>query len=213
MSTKIQEKKKIRMQIEKTTFLDGKGVKIEKWGPGLDNETDVTDDRNPGTFLKYRWIPRLNQMETEQEVPDENTSVDHNIRSNEVEDEIKSNEANSEVSDLELDVNLNENKSHSNELESPESPDELAMAVEVAKTETELSKKDLDRKLKEFGEYDPKLDLSEYKLPNIDLLEEHGSGNISVDKDELEGNKNKIIETLLNYKYFKNKTTGPQLLL
>ena len=31
--------------------------------------------------------------------------------SNEVEDEIKSNEANSEFSDLELDVNVNENKS------------------------------------------------------------------------------------------------------
>jgi S-DNA-T family DNA segregation ATPase FtsK/SpoIIIE len=136
--------------------------------------------------------------------------------SNEVEDEIKSNEANSEVSDLELNVNLNENKSHSKELESPESPDELAMAVEVAKTETELSKKDLDSKLKEFGEYDPKLDLSEYKLPNIDLLEEHGSGNISVDKDELEGNKNKIIETLLNYKINISKikaTIGPTVTL
>jgi S-DNA-T family DNA segregation ATPase FtsK/SpoIIIE len=136
--------------------------------------------------------------------------------SNEVEDEIKSNEANSEASDLELNVNLNENKSHSKELESPESPDELAMAVEVAKTETELSKKDLDRKLKEFGEYDPKLDLSEYKLPNIDLLEEHGSGNISVDKDELEGNKNKIIETLLNYKINISKikaTIGPTVTL
>ena len=156
------------------------------------------------------------ELETEQEVPEENTSIDLNMGSNEVEDEIKSNEANSEVSDLELNVNLNENKSHSKELESSESPDELAMAVEVAKTETELSKKDLDRKLKEFGEYDPKLDLSEYKLPNIDLLEEHGSGNISVDKDELEGNKNKIIETLLNYKINISKikaTIGPTVTL
>lgn len=68
---KTQEKTKgketIRTQMEKATFLDGKDIPIEKWGPGLDNETEVTDDRNPGIFIKYRWIPRLNQMETEQE--------------------------------------------------------------------------------------------------------------------------------------------------
>ena len=89
-------------------------------------------------------------------------------------------------------------------------------SVEVAKSENELSKKDIDDKLKEFGEYDPKLDLSDYKLPNIDLLIDHGSGNISVDKDELEENKNKIIETLQNYKINISKikaTIGPTVTL
>ena len=156
------------------------------------------------------------EIETEQEGPDENTSLDLKVDSNEMENELKSNEITSETSDLELDVNLSEQKPASKEEDNSESTDELAMAVEVAKTETELSKKDLDGKLKEFGEYDPKLDLSEYKLPNIDLLEEHGSGNISVDKDELEGNKNKIIETLLNYKINISKikaTIGPTVTL
>ena len=137
-------------------------------------------------------------METKAEVTTENTSLDLNIASNEMENDLKSVETSIDSSDLELDVDMSEDKSASNEEDISKSSGEVAMAVEVAKTETELSKKDLDRKLKEFGEYDPKLDLSEYKLPNIDLLEEHGSGNISVDKDELEGNKNKIIETMLN---------------
>ena len=89
-------------------------------------------------------------------------------------------------------------------------------SVEVASSENELSKEDIDNKLKEFGEYDPKLDLSEYKLPNIDLLAEHGSGNIVVDKEELEENKNKIIETLQNYKINISKikaTIGPTVTL
>ena len=156
------------------------------------------------------------EMETKEEDFIENTSLDLNIDSNEMENDLKSDEAASDSSDLELDVNIIEEKSASKEEGNSKSLDKVAMAVEVAKTETELSKKDLDRKLKEFGEYDPKLDLSEYKLPNIDLLEEHGSGNISVDKDELEGNKNKIIETLLNYKINISKikaTIGPTVTL
>ena len=89
-------------------------------------------------------------------------------------------------------------------------------SVEVAKSESELSKEDIDDKVKEFGEYDPKLDLSDYKLPNIDLLIDHGSGNIEVDKEELEENKNKIIETLQNYKINISKikaTIGPTVTL
>lgn len=89
-------------------------------------------------------------------------------------------------------------------------------SVEVASSDDELSKEDIETKLKEFGEYDPKLDLSEYKLPNIDLLEDHGDGNISVDKEELEENKNKIIETLQNYKINISKikaTIGPTVTL
>jgi S-DNA-T family DNA segregation ATPase FtsK/SpoIIIE len=151
-----------------------------------------------------------NDKETDQEIPDD-TSLDLNVDSNELENDLNSVET---ASDLELDINTSEEKPAYNN--NSKSSGEVAMAVEVAKTETELSKKDLDRKLKEFGEYDPKLDLSEYKLPNIDLLEEHGSGNISVDKDELEGNKNKIIETLLNYKINISKikaTIGPTVTL
>ena len=157
-----------------------------------------------------------NEMEIKEEVSTENTSLELNIGFNEMENDLKSDETVNDSSDLELDVNIKDDELKNQEKEIANSKDEVAMAVEVAKTETELSKKDLNRKLKEFGEYDPKLDLSEYKLPNIDLLAEHGSGNISVDKDELESNKNKIIETLLNYKINISKikaTIGPTVTL
>ncbi len=64
--------------------------------------------------------------------------------------------------------------------------------------------------------YDPTLDLPDFILPGLDLLEEHGNGNISVDKSELEANKDRIIQTLNNYaiKIDKIKATpGPTVTL
>ena len=105
--------------------------------------------------------------------------------------------------------------SHSEE-KKLDNQDEDDFSVEVAVNEEELSKSELKDKLKEFGEYDPKLDLSKYVLPNIDLMENHGDGQISVNKDELEANKNRIIETLQNYKINISKikaTIGPTVTL
>lgn len=88
--------------------------------------------------------------------------------------------------------------------------------VEVASEEDELTEAEISDKLKEFGEYDPKLVLATYQLPGIELLNDHGGGNISVDKEELEENKNKIVETLGNYniKIAKIKATiGPTVTL
>ena len=46
--------------------------------------------------------------------------------------------------------------------------------------------------------FDPKLDLSNYKKPNFDLLNDYGDGTIKINQDELDSNKNKIVDTLKN---------------
>lgn len=51
-----------------------------------------------------------------------------------------------------------------------------------------------------FGEFDPTLELSHYKFPTIDLLKDYGTGGITINQAELEENKNRIVETLRNYK-------------
>ena len=66
------------------------------------------------------------------------------------------------------------------------------------------------------GEYDPTLGLSNYKFPDINLLQDHGSEKIKIDKEELEKNKNQIIQTLINYKIEISKimaTVGPTVTL
>jgi len=64
--------------------------------------------------------------------------------------------------------------------------------------------------------FDPTLDLPDFKMPTLDLLNDYENGNIKVDKDELEANKNKIVETLNHYSIsiIKIKATiGPTITL
>ncbi|WP_430812699.1 MULTISPECIES: DNA translocase FtsK 4TM domain-containing protein [unclassified Carboxylicivirga] len=67
-----------------------------------------------------------------------------------------------------------------------------------------------------LGDYDPTMDLSSYKLPTIDLLDDHSADNSEVSMDELETNKNRIVKTLEDYKIqIKNikATVGPTVTL
>jgi S-DNA-T family DNA segregation ATPase FtsK/SpoIIIE len=69
--------------------------------------------------------------------------------------------------------------------------------------------------LKDFGEFDPTLELSNYKFPTLNLLRDYNE-SISVDQEELEANKNKIVETLNNYSIGIDRikaTVGPTVTL
>ena len=64
--------------------------------------------------------------------------------------------------------------------------------------------------------FDPTLDLPHYKYPTLDLLDDHGGDSISVTKEELERNKNRILDTLSNYTIQIDKikaTIGPTVTL
>lgn len=88
-----------------------------------------------------------------------------------------------------LDVNL------------PQDEEEIDLKVEkVAEEKLETDVK-AEKLVKDFGEFDPKLELGNYKFPPLNLLDPHGvSGGITINQEELEENKNKIVTTLKNYK-------------
>ena len=48
--------------------------------------------------------------------------------------------------------------------------------------------------------YDPTLDLPNYQYPTLDLLNDYDQQRVTVSRQELEENKNKIVETLVNFK-------------
>lgn len=77
---------------------------------------------------------------------------------------------------------------------------DVEMEVERVAEEEEIE--NISEKLvKDFGEFDPRLELGNYKFPSIELLRDHNSGGgITIDQEELEENKNRIVETLSNYK-------------
>ena len=81
-------------------------------------------------------------------------------------------------------------------------PELEEVKVEVEKTfqEDQLVENLSNKLVEDFGEFDPTLELSDYKFPTLDLLNDYGNENITIDQEELEVNKNKIVETLRNYK-------------
>jgi DNA segregation ATPase FtsK/SpoIIIE, S-DNA-T family len=95
-------------------------------------------------------------------------------------------------------------------------PNDEEFSVDIAEAEEELDDKELDKMRKEYGDYDPTLDLASYVLPPIDLMKDYGTGGVSVNKQELEDNKNRIVETLAHYKIDISKikaTVGPTVTL
>jgi S-DNA-T family DNA segregation ATPase FtsK/SpoIIIE len=100
-----------------------------------------------------------------------------------------------------------------------EIPEKEAM-VNIPESET-FKKEDeegslADKLVAEFGKYDPTKDLDGFLLPPIDLLKEYGGNGTSVSKEELEGNKDKIVQTLSHYKIDIAKikaTVGPTVTL
>lgn len=75
-----------------------------------------------------------------------------------------------------------------------------AFVIEKAAEEDIIEENLASRLVSDFGLFDPTLDLSHYKYPTIDLLKEYSTGGITINQEELEENKNRIVDTLRNYK-------------
>ena len=63
------------------------------------------------------------------------------------------------------------------------------------------------------GAYDPTLELSNFKFPPLDLLNEYEVGKVQVTQEELNENKDKILETLTNFKIGIASIKGYKLIL
>lgn len=118
------------------------------------------------------------------------------------------------ISEIELDIKTEpeEKPIYTEETADDNSDFIIESAVEEDEIEENLAAKLVD----DFGEFDPTLELSNYQFPTIDLLIDHSSGSITINQSELEENKNKIVETLNNYKIGIDKikaTVGPTVTL
>ena len=130
-------------------------------------------------------------------------TFEKNINPNEFEENVN------HENDNENSETLNE-PSHNIDLIKSEKKDEASLISEKDTSELEIQvEKVVEEKstnnnlannlVDDFGEFDPKLDLSKFKFPDLNLLKQYNSGQITIDKQELEENKNKIVETLNNY--------------
>jgi S-DNA-T family DNA segregation ATPase FtsK/SpoIIIE len=76
------------------------------------------------------------------------------------------------------------------------------LEMKVMEVPEELSETDnlANKLVEDFGQFDPTLELDKYQFPTLDLLKQYDTGGITINQEELEENKNKIVETLNNYK-------------
>jgi len=102
------------------------------------------------------------------------------------------------------------------EEELPEKETEEDDGLELTVHKQKEEEVDENFQSEEMEDYDPTLELSNYKFPTMELLEDHSSGNAEVTNEELIANKNKIVETLRHYKIEIIKiraTIGPTITL
>ena len=165
-------------------------------------------------LLKERTTSPYNDYENKTE---ENLEIDKNLT--ELDNEIKPTIQNfSKIeSDNKNEVVIDEETTGNVEkLDKDDFIDDIKIDVEKIKDEETVEKTSNDL-LKKFGEFDHTLDLKSYKQPELKLLNEHDKdGAITINQEELEENKEKIIDTLRNYKIGIEKikaTIGPTVTL
>lgn len=171
---------------------------LEKKSKGLDETSDFSDE-----------IKLVSQ-------PDESTETKKEENKEDFLDEIRfKEEKKTDESGSAIDLLINESNK---EVES-NAPEKLHKKTKTTHTETtvetdveltiETKKKeemvdDIDAMaadlVKKQGEYNHRLDLSNYQFPTLDLLKKYDNGeNVTINQQELEQNKNRIVETLANY--------------
>ena len=192
---------------------------FERWFGTKENSTSMETSDNQ---LKTAGIRDLHVVNTIKEEEIAEDYISETVHFDDEEEEVEDFDAS------ELIITLKDPKTDFDddfEIEIPENSPEIAVeaisknaefSVAIAPPDESLDESDLDKLRKEYGDYDPTLDLASYVLPSIDLLKDYGTSGVNVNKQELEDNKNKIVETLSHYKIDIAKikaTVGPTVTL
>ncbi len=209
--------------------------KIKSWFPKKEKIEKVIADEETETI---ETIPSENKVESKEETSksEENTTeiITETVKESPITEKVKEEEiisldefkeTDKPLSTFELNIkdvsptiekhsSPKKEKELTIEIEQPASEEIAIDIAEIPKEETTTSNLS-DKLVKDFGEFDPTLDLGNYKFPTINLLREFDE-SISVDGEELEANKNRIVSTLNNYKIGISQikaTVGPTITL
>lgn len=172
----------------------------------VDDDSEVKEweesikEENKNAETKVSIVPESSTKNAETDAPDstESESIEFKL---DTQDKPKKKK---EEPNLDLEINT------SGELKTESEKEEEKHDLEIeARREEKLMEEN-------SPEYDPRLDLSGFKFPGLDLLNKYGGNEIELDKEELEKNKEQILETLSNYNISISSikaTVGPTVTL
>ncbi len=183
------------------------------------SEEDVNLDNFEVDGLTIDQLAALhNENKEEQEEDgsiDFELSVNSTNNSSEVKEEKESGDLDFEVNDAVVEESIDNTEVDNEETENGK--DDLDISIVKTEEEEILSAKEVEKGHGIDTLFDPKEDLIGFKNPHLDLLEEHSSSNeISINREELQNNKDKIVKTLGNYAIKIDKiraTVGPTITL
>ena len=101
----------------------------------------------------------------------------------------------------------------------PKKDDDIEITIEPSPATNNIftdPDKKADELVEKHGFYDQRLDLANFQMPSLDLLKDYGNEEITINREELEQNKNKIVEVLKNFNVGVSKikaTIGPTVTL
>ena len=100
----------------------------------------------------------------------------------------------------------------------PKKDDDIEITIEPSPAANNITDPDkkADELVEKHGLYDQRLDLANFQMPSIDLLKDYGNEEITINREELEQNKNRIVEVLKNFNVGVSKikaTIGPTVTL
>lgn len=149
---------------------------INAFQPRVASPDAVADESTPSEYTDERdkWVDPKNEMTVPEPVAVKPPVLDEELFTEPVK--------------LELDVQKPDTKKEKVE---------PSFSIEEPKSDTDILAEQI---VEEKGIYDPTLDLSTYRFPPLELLNEYDMGKVQVTQEELNQNKDKIIATLVNFK-------------
>ncbi len=163
----------------------------------------------------FSWLKRKRTDQEKEQDPSPGNMQEGNIRENSFAAGEESDPATTVVfEEDEITFETSETTSREEESTPAEKKEEEEVSLEV--TTKDISKDTLSEDEIDDKPYDPRLDLSNYHFPPVELLREYEAGNTPVTREELLENKERIVETLANYKIKIEKikaTIGPTVTL
>jgi len=190
-----------------------KPISFQKWRQWMQSPQEMTEPYS--SVQENASAEEKQKKQEEQKAGDEAEILEYRKQSNEkTEGEESADIAQKESLSIDLDTDSHESQETDESTNNEREGLEVEISTEGVDT-PEINVQEEDRgNINDL--YDPTAELSHYKSPPLDLLEQHDDGNISIDKEELEHKKKQIIKTLYNYKIEITKiraTIGPTVTL
>jgi len=177
----------IRYKVSLDTFIEK--IKQER----LERKAANIEAKKTDSVLE---VTELNEMLPETSTPNKKEKSEFELSVENLKPTISKH---SDVSSNKQEISLKIEKEPEPELKVEEVIEDLEIDVDEVEEEEHSTENLSNKILKDFGEFDPTLELSKFKFPTFNLLKQYNE-TISIDPEELEANKNRIVETLKNYK-------------